>query len=138
MERRRFIRSVLALAALPWLPAAGSAVGCRSPSRLVRLLACPVAGFRYYRGPALISGMQSGDLVALQREPANPYDELAIALYWRNEKIGFIPRTDNPVLARMLDSDLGNLAGEIISVDTDAFPWEAVWLTVSMEVRDTG
>lgn len=46
------------------------------------LLAAPVAGFQYHQGPAVWHQMRAGDFLELRREPENPYDKRAIALYW--------------------------------------------------------
>ena len=46
-----------------------------------------------------------GDILAFRRDPWNPHDELAIqVLNGGGEPIGFVPRKDNPVLARLMDA----------------------------------
>ena len=44
-------------------------------------------------------------VLELRRDPKNRYDELAIqVLNAAGERIGFVPRRDNPVLARLMDA----------------------------------
>ena len=46
-----------------------------------------------------------GCVLELRREPGNRYDDLAIqVLNDKGEKIGFVPRRENPVLARLMDA----------------------------------
>lgn len=43
-------------------------------------------------------------MLRLQRDPNNKYDELAVAVYWGETRIGWVPRKKNEVLARLLDA----------------------------------
>jgi hypothetical protein len=47
--------------------------------------------------------MSMGDRVELVREPDNPHDPNAIRVEWRGRKLGYLPRRDNPAVARQLD-----------------------------------
>ena len=90
------------------------------------LLKFHVRGFQYYKGPALISRMRKGEILKLVREPANKYDRHAIAIHYQDHKIGFVPAEKNEVFSRLLDSEGSTLLAEIINVEQDANPWEAV------------
>lgn len=85
-----------------------------------------VAGFRHYKGMELLPHMQVNDLLELRREPANPYDDSAVALYWQQEKIGFIPSDSNSMLAKLLDAQAIPLLGMITHLNRDVKPWENV------------
>lgn len=48
--------------------------------------------------------MNEGDVVRLEREPANSYDRNAVACHFLGIKIGFIPKVANPPLAAAMDA----------------------------------
>lgn len=62
-----------------------------------------LAGFRYYDGRKLWPQIRVGDPLLLVREADNPYDANAVRVEWQSRKIGYVPRTDNPALARFMD-----------------------------------
>jgi hypothetical protein len=64
-----------------------------------------LAGFKYYEGRKLWSGMRVGDPLHLVREKDNPYDSNAVRVEWGTRKIGYVPRSDNAALARFMDRD---------------------------------
>jgi HIRAN domain len=62
-----------------------------------------VAGFPYHGGPALIDWLKVGDLLRLVREPENPHDGRAVAIYYDDDRIGYVPRSQNHEIADQLD-----------------------------------
>lgn len=76
-----------------------------------------VAGVAYYQAMTLKDRLRPGDPLLLRREPDNPYDGNAIVvLDARGRKLGYVPRVDNEVPARLMDA--GNpLAATIYSWD---------------------
>jgi len=71
----------------------------------VRLLvqSSPLAGFNYHQAPAVFANLRSGDALALLREADNPHDANAIGVYWREQKLGYVPRAQNAALAWAMD-----------------------------------
>lgn len=63
----------------------------------------PLAGFRHHDAPTLWPGLQANDLITLVREVENPHDRDAVALYWKGRKLGYLPRGENFMVARLLD-----------------------------------
>lgn len=47
-----------------------------------------------------------GEELTLERDPENPYDSNAIKVLFLDEHIGFVPKTDNYVLAALMDQGL--------------------------------
>ncbi len=94
----------------------------------------PLSGFQYYQGPVLISQLRIGDALALRREPENPHDEWAIeVLTIDGEKLGYVPRTCNEVIADLLDQGL-TMKAEIDFLDPDTEdPDEAIYLSISFQ-----
>ncbi|MEZ5195249.1 MAG: HIRAN domain-containing protein [Bacteroidales bacterium] len=126
MKRSQFINNLLALGGLNLLPA-----NVFKSYDKYYLLQFFVAGFRFYKGMELLESMNEGDLLELLREPENPHDECAIALYWNNEKIGFIPRDENALLSRLIDANALDLIAEISHLNKEVEPWENVHVAVS-------
>jgi HIRAN domain-containing protein len=63
----------------------------------------PLAGFLYYSGKDVWNEMKPGDRLRLLREPANPHDANAVRIEWNGLMLGYVPRKDNPDLARQMD-----------------------------------
>lgn len=105
MERRKFIKlmTCLPLFALRPVSLAATQDVPKFDPRNILLLQSNVAGFRYYRGQNVWPEIKPGDPVILKREPCNPHDRKAVALYWFNQKLGYVPRVDNSVIANLLD-----------------------------------
>ncbi len=64
----------------------------------------------------------------LKREPTNEYDEFAIALYFNKNKIGYIPKDRNEVIARLLDT------GKAFFATIEAKEYEGNWLKIEIKV----
>ena len=98
------------------------------PSREEIVGAYPVAGFRYYEGPANRRRMRAGDPVSLLREIGNPYDKFAVMVDWNGLDIGHIPRGMNVAIWQRLRARLP-LEARIASIDA------APHGTVEIEIR---
>lgn len=88
-----------------------------------------VAGSQFHRGIALEPHMGVGDRLELVREPENPHDPLAVALRWRGEPIGYVPRRVNAQIARLLDAGEPLLC-QITRIEEQADLWERVELSI--------
>lgn len=62
-----------------------------------------LAGFQYHRAEGIWPFLRPGHELRLRREPWNRHDPLAVAVYYRQEKLGYLPRADNAAVARWLD-----------------------------------
>jgi hypothetical protein len=126
MNRLAFIRNLLALGA-------GSMVrGLPVKNyRKFYLLQCFVAGFRFHSGMQHLDQMKEGELLDLRREPDNAYDDSAIALYWNELKIGYIPKEENTLLSRLLDAEALEMIAEITHLKKEVRPWENLHIAVS-------
>lgn len=134
MNRRNFLKTALAGLAAIGLHRPGRSAAAIRP---VPLFACHVAGFQYYEGPRLISRLRPGEQLTLVREPANPYDDKAIAVYSSaGRKLGYIPRFINEIPAGNLDAG-GKLAAVVKETDPSAAPWEMLEMTVVMRGVET-
>ncbi|MCG6942911.1 MAG: HIRAN domain-containing protein [Thiohalocapsa sp.] len=71
--------------------------------RQIRLQRSALAGFRHHEAPELWPALARRARLSLQREADNPHDPNAVALLWRGRKLGYLPRGENLVAARLLD-----------------------------------
>ena len=61
------------------------------------LFNCKLAGFTYYDGPLAWQDLQVGSKLTPVAED-NKYDPNAIALYFGDNKLGFVPKEKNETL----------------------------------------
>ena len=87
--------------------------------RLITIQRTRLAGFRHHSAPLLWPVLQAKALLTLQREPDNPHDSNAVALCWRGRKLGYLPRGENLVAARLLDRNR-NLSARISALFPNA------------------
>ena len=125
MKRRVFLKLVLSL------PAAALAVGSTKRAEGPVLQESPVAGFQFHRGEAVWLRLRKGASLRMVREPRNPYDPKAVALYFGADKIGYVPRRENTVVARLLDQGVP-LRARVIRVRSSPDPWERVRFEVRL------
>lgn len=86
------------LGALMARPLVQAAVEWKEP-----LLETGVAGLRHHQGERFCKQLNLDEELRLRREPQNPYDANAVSLWFQGRKIGYLPRTVNPTVARALD-----------------------------------
>jgi len=88
--------------------------------RDIFLLETHVAGLLYHQAGIAVPNLVIGESLILRREPANPYDDLAIVVLAAGGlKLGYIPRHRNPVLARLMDAGK-LLIASVASLDADS------------------
>lgn len=86
-----------------------------------------IAGFTYYDGAPIFRKLKIGTKLKLQLEENNRYDARAVAIYFKNHKIGFIPRTENRIFYKMLKVGLENSIRILIqSKDATAHPEQQI------------
>lgn len=120
MHRRTFFRGLLA----------GFTVAVATPlfaanQRSVLIQESPVAGFQFHRGDAIWSSLGVGDELTLVRESHNPHDGDAVAVYFRNDKLGYVPRSENFSIARLLDRG-EHLEARISELSMIEDPWQRI------------
>ncbi|NMA18418.1 MAG: restriction endonuclease [Clostridiaceae bacterium] len=61
-----------------------------------------LAGFAYYDGLDVIDELTLGQRVTMVKEINNPYDEKAVAIYYKDKKLGYIPASHNSFISTLL------------------------------------
>ncbi len=97
----------------------------RPASRKLLMNQFRVAGLAYYDVETAIHRMQASDPLRLVAEPANPHDEFAVEIWHGEHKLGYVPRSDNQHLSRLLRQG-ATLACEVWEAGPDATVWEMV------------
>ena len=128
--RRNFLKQLLAapLFGAPALVAARTAE--------VDFSVFPVAGFSYYDGPALLDRLRPGDPVTLVRELDNPHDPRAIRIEALGHRVGYVPRSENQPLVRLLEQG-AELRAHIVGVQAKGESWDALRIGVSLYLPGT-
>ena len=62
-----------------------------------------LVGLSYYELQYVYHHIHEGTALELRREPRNRHDYNAIAVYFRNHKIGFLPKNANELAAHLMD-----------------------------------
>jgi len=73
------------------------------------ILDCNIAGFIYYNGLNVIKKLELGTPVTLKAEPDNPYDPEAVAVYFEETKLGYIPKARNSYISTLLYFGYGDI-----------------------------
>ena len=95
----------------------------------LRIQESQLAGFWYYEGETVWPKLKLHDELQLFREPDNPHDSNAVAVYWREHKLGYLPRRENKVVAGLLDQGVALSAG-ISQLRETENPWGRVKIAV--------
>ena len=93
------------------------------------LIACHVAGTGYRDVKRFEPELEIGHFLVFKREPQNPHDTLAIAVFdEKGRKLGYVPKAKNEVLARLMDSGKF-IFGKLISKE-----WVDDWLKIDIQI----
>lgn len=133
MERRKFLKFFGFTTLFPFL---NMPVTVTENPRQILLAEFFIAGFQYHDGmrPEIFQALNEGDELLLQREPDNPHDPLAIAIFrGRGDNLGYVPRSCNYVPALIADQDV-RICAEIAEIYPDAESWERVLVRLWQEV----
>jgi hypothetical protein len=126
MNRSGFLRHLLAGSALLFLPGTG---GTEKEVKDIRLSSPYVAGFQYYGGTEIGTFLNENDILLLKREPDNPYDCYAVEVFRDKVKLGYLPRNENMIIARMMDQGV-IVKAMITGIDMEAHPCRMVKMKV--------
>lgn len=129
MTRRLFLRSLWPLPLLTLPKPAPAALSVPQPSCLLNRFT--IAGFQYHDGPTLLHSLSPGQALALIAEPDNPFDAFAVRMDYQGRKLGYVPRSDNRHISRLLRQDV-HVWCRVFKTDEDEWPWRAVRVEVGM------
>ena len=64
---------------------------------------CHIAGFSHWEGCLVINKLKPGAKLKLERDTHNPFDPHAVAIYYKDTKLGYIPKNQNEDISIFLD-----------------------------------
>lgn len=97
------------------------------------LLTCNVAGFGHTEGYLVLDQLKPGDKLTMMREDENKFDHNAIALFYKELHIGYIPQQHNNLFATMMDFGYADIFECIItSIDTREHPNNQIHIRVNL------
>lgn len=128
MTRREIFRLLLA-GPLASLVPRGSKARPETPRRLLNRFS--VAGLRYYEGPALLAMIRKGDMLDLKADPGNAYDRFAVRVLHPKGMLGYVPRSDNRHISRLLLQG-ADLECRVIETDPSRLPWSGLRVRVDL------
>jgi hypothetical protein len=67
-----------------------------------------IVGMDHTKSEEFVKNLQPGIEAVLVREPHNPFDPLAVAVWIENRHVGYIPRKQNSALAKRIDETGGD------------------------------
>lgn len=96
------------------------------------LLECEIAGTGFVKNiDKKAKALTEGTVVSLVREADNKYDKLAIRIdNAAGEKLGYVPRKKNEILARLLDGGK-MLYGKVAEVEFSEY---SSWITITIKI----
>lgn len=128
ISRKTFL---IYLLQFPFLGSVLKALNFVQPETRYLLNKFAVAGFCFYEGEDKLEQMVVGEKITLVTDPENEYDDHAIELHWQNIKIGFVPRSDNHHLFRLIEQGV-SLECTIEEINPNEVTWQMCKVKVEM------
>ena len=102
------------------------------------MMSCNLAGTQYHGVIDVWDKLKIGTLLQLERDRENRYDPEAVAVMYRHEDdrtcIGYIPRSENSVLAAFMDMGWTDMFEcRICRINEHAHPEQQVYLTIKIK-----
>lgn len=91
-----------------------------------------ISGFTYYDGVLAFNQLEIGTALRLEAEPDNKFDARAIAIYYKSHKLGFVPRSENRIIYKLLEVGFSNFDVRVQQLDKQAHPETQVGVVVHL------
>lgn len=96
-----------------------------------------LAGFTYYEGVDVFEELKVGTVLTLSAEPENRYDPQAVAIFFRNRKLEYVPREENKLVSKFLSLGYTDLFEVLINrVSPDSHPEKQIGVVVRILPRE--
>jgi hypothetical protein len=95
-----------------------------------------IAGFTYYDGVDVFYELKIGTELHLKAEPNNPFDAYAVAVYYKDTKLGYILKGENKVISKFLNCKYTDLFEvKICQITMEAHPERQVGVLVRVKEK---
>lgn len=91
-----------------------------------------LAGFTYYDGVICYNELAIGTLLKLVLEENNSFDPRAVAIYFNEYKLGYIPRSDNRIFYKLLKVGFSGFEARIQFLDGSEHPEQQIGVVVHL------
>lgn len=81
-----------------------------------------IAGFSYYEGTIAFRKLKIGKKLLMKREPTNTYDKYAIEIYYKDLKLGYVPRQESRKLSLLMEYGFNAFELRIQNINKEAHP----------------
>lgn len=132
MNRIDFLKQVFLGATLLFVPK-HSTENTTKRLKEIKFSSPYIAGFQYYKGLELEPILRESEPLSLIREPHNRHDCYAVEVFRGDQKLGYLPRSENKIVARIMDQGMV-VKAKITKIDPDAIPLRRVKLKVFYEM----
>ncbi len=96
-----------------------------------------IAGFTYWDGAVVFCELKIGTKLRLVREENNKYDPKAVAIYFGENKLGFVPRCENDAISKLCEQGYGNIFEVRINrVSPEEMPENQIGVIVNLKHKD--
>lgn len=89
-----------------------------------------IAGFTYYDGALVFNKLKIGTNLRMQREPGNRFDAKAVAIYYKDAHLGYVPRTDNDAICKILEMGHDIFGMVVLQINPSANPENQIGVKV--------
>lgn len=97
-----------------------------------------LAGFSYWDGCTVFNHLNVGTGLQLKFEPDNKFDAYAVAVYFEDHKLGYVPRSENKQISKFLEMGHSRIFEvRINQKDVTAHPEQQIGVIVYLKNIDT-
>ena len=97
------------------------------------LLHCFIAGLQYYDVLEIWKELKIGELLELIPEPENRYDKHAVMVTCKGKQLGYLPRSENRHIAKILNAGLNPYEARIQSLYQDNPIYERIEICLKVK-----
>ena len=95
-----------------------------------------IAGFSYYDGAEVFTQLEIGSKITLKLELDNHYDENAVALYFKDYKLGYVPKESNRSIAKLSKAGYDIFIGVVQQIDSSEYPDQQIRVGIFIKTLD--
>ncbi len=93
-----------------------------------------IAGFTYWEGAVIFNELKIGTKLSLVQEIDNKFDAYAVAIYYKDYKLGFVPRGENQEINKFLEQGYTDMFEVVINrVTPDVDPEGQIGVVVFLK-----
>ena len=103
------------------------------PTTTTYLLHCFIAGLQYYDVLEIWKSLKIGDRLDLIPEPDNRHDHNAVMVTYKGKQLGYLPRSENRHIAKILNAGLNPYEARIQSLYQDNPMYERIEICLKVK-----